>query len=327
MNQGQPLTPETVVAVEAIAHTYPATRKVKPRRALDGVSFSVNRGEIVGLLGPNGGGKSTLLKILSTALTPTEGAATILGLNVVSDRAALRTRIGVLFQSPSIDLKLTVFENLLYQGYLYGMHGATLTKRVHEMMQRLQLTEYAANLAESLSGGLQRRTEIAKTLLHSPEVLLLDEPSTGLDPAVRRDFWDVLRALRTDSSMTILVTTHIMDEAEACDRLVMIDRGRIVAKGTPAELKATIGGDVISLTCVSPDTLAQSIAAKFQLSPKVVDGTIRMELDRGHEFVPRLVEAFPNEISSISVSKPTLEDVFVQYAGRKFAAIETEVTA
>lgn len=326
MDQGISSPASRVIAVDAIAHTYPGTRKVGPRTALDGVSLNVRPGEVVGLLGPNGGGKSTLLKILSTYLTPTSGRATILGMDVVRESARVRARIGVLFQSPSIDLKLTVRENLQHMGYLYGLHGADLAKRVDAMLERMRLAEYRGSLAETLSGGLQRRTEIAKSLLHTPDVLLLDEPSTGLDPAVRRDLWSFLYSLRDELGMTILFTTHIMEEAEGCDRLVMLDRGHVVAEGTPLELKSRIGGDVITVTGGEATALAAAITAAFNVTPTVVDGSVRIELSRGHEFVPRLVEAFPQEITSINLSKPTLEDVFVHYAGRRFAA-EEQVSA
>ncbi len=288
------------VDVEGLTHRY------GERLALDAVSFSVRKGEIFGLLGPNGGGKTTLFKILSTALTPTAGTARIVGIDVRDD--AVRRRIGVVFQAPSLDQKLTVAENLLHQGHLYGLSGSGLRVRIDEELGRFKLTDRARDRVEKLSGGLQRRVELAKSLLHKPEVLLLDEPSTGLDPGARRDLWDALRAL---TGVTVLLTTHLLEEAERCDRLAILHKGKLVALGAPLDLRGEIGGDVITVRVKDPDSLAAAIREKLGETPTVVQGAIRLSRDRGHDLVGRLVESFPGLIESITVAKPSLEDVFL----------------
>jgi ABC-2 type transport system ATP-binding protein len=274
--------------------------------ALDGVTFSVRPGEVFGLVGPNGGGKTTLFKILSTALAPTSGAARVAGIDVRDD--AVRRKIGVVFQSPSLDGKLTVAENLLHHGHLYGLSGGPLRQRIGEELSRFGLGDRAADRVEKLSGGLQRRVELSKSLLHRPEVLLLDEPSTGLDPGARRDLWDALKSLK---GVTVLLTTHLLEEAERCDRLAILHKGKVVALGEPLALRAEIGGDVVTVRSREADRLAAAIREKLGESPQVVDGTVRLSRDRGHEFVGRLVEAFPGMIDSVTVAKPSLEVVFM----------------
>lgn len=288
------------VDVEGLTHRY------GERTALDGVAFSVRSGEVFGLVGPNGGGKTTLFKILSTALAPSSGSARVAGVDVRD--GAVRRKIGVVFQSPSLDGKLTVAENLLHHGHLYGMSGGGLKQRIGEELARFGLADRTGDRVEKLSGGLQRRVELAKSLLHRPEVLLLDEPSTGLDPGARRDLWDALRSLK---GVTVLLTTHLLEEAERCDRLAILHKGKIVALGEPLTLRAEIGGDVVTVRSREPERLAAAIREKLGESPQVVDGTVRLSRDRGHEFVGRLVEAFPGMIESVTVAKPSLEDVFM----------------
>ena len=274
--------------------------------ALDGVTFAVRSGEVFGLVGPNGGGKTTLFKILSTALTPSSGAARVAGIDVRD--GAVRRKIGVVFQSPSLDGKLTVGENLLHHGHLYGLSGPGLRQRIGEELARFGLADRSGDRVEKLSGGLQRRVELAKSLLHRPEVLLLDEPSTGLDPGARRDLWDALRSLK---GVTVLLTTHLLEEAERCDRLAILHKGKLVALGEPLALRGEIGGDVVTVRSREAERLAAGIREKLGESPQVVDGTVRLARDRGHEFVGRLVEAFPGMVESVTVAKPSLEDVFM----------------
>ncbi len=281
------------------------THRYGDRVALSEVSFSVRSGEVFGLVGPNGGGKTTLFKILSTALAVSSGSARVGGVDVRD--AAVRRKIGVVFQSPSLDKKLKVRENLLHHGHLYGLSGGDLGGRIDEVLGRFRLADRAGDLVEKLSGGMQRRVEIAKAILHRPEVLLLDEPSTGLDPGARRDLWDVLRGL---SGVTVLLTTHLLEEAERCDRLGILHKGRMAAIGAPQELRAEIGGDVVTVRTRDPGALAEGIRGKFGGEPEVSDGTVRLSRDRGHEFVGGLVEAFGAQIESVTVAKPSLEDVF-----------------
>ena len=289
------------------------------RQALCEVEFTIARGEIFGFLGPNGGGKSTLFRLLST-LTPIQsGHARILKCDLRGATQALRRRIGVVFQSPSLDGKLTVAENLTIHGNLYGMRGAGLRERAQAMLARLEVGDRTNDLAEALSGGLRRRVELAKALLHQPELLLLDEPSTGLDPAARREFFNLLARLR-ESGVTIVLTTHYMEEAERCDRIGVLDQGRLVALAPPGELKQRVGGDVMVISGPAPEALARKISDRFQISAAQVDGTLRIERPRGHELVGRLVDEFGGEIESVTFGRPTLEDVFVHLTGHRFVA-------
>lgn len=283
--------------------------------ALAGVSFEVGDGEIFGLLGPNGGGKSTLFRILSTMMVPTSGRALVAGHDVVREPAAVRRHVGVVFQTQSLDKALTVAENLRSQGHLHGLSGAELRKRMDHAMEQLGLKDRRNDLVESLSGGLKRRVEIAKALLHRPQVLLMDEASTGLDPAARRDLSNYVEGLRQREGVTILLTTHVLEEADRSDRLVLLHQGKIVAQGSPAELRSRIGGDVVVLDTTDTASLAQGIEQRFGLSPKVMDGQVRVEIANGHRFITEVVEAFPGAIESVALHKPTLEDVFVRETG------------
>jgi ABC-2 type transport system ATP-binding protein len=298
-----------IVAVEDLSHSY------GERAALCGLSLTVERGCVYGVLGPNGCGKSTLFRILSTLMAPTSGRASVAGFDVVAQARQVRRRIGVVFQSASLDRKLTVIENLRAQGRLYGLRGADLNRAVGEVLERLRLQDRANDIVETLSGGLKRRTEIAKALLHGPEVLLMDEPSTGLDPAARRELADYIRSLREQRGATVLLTTHILDEAERCDRLLLLSRGRRVAEGSPAELKARVGGDVVIFEADTVNGWVPELARRFNVRPQVIDGRVRVEIPNGHRFAAEAVEAFPGVIQSVSMHKPTLEDVFLDETG------------
>ena len=302
----------SVISVQDLVHRY------GDRAALNGVSFDVRHAELFGLLGPNGSGKTTLFRILSTLMIPVAGHATIMGFDVARNPNDLRRQIGVVFQAQSIDVKLTAAENLWHQGHLYGLHGASLKSRITEMLGRVGLADRANEKAETFSGGMQRRLELAKGLLHHPSVLLLDEPTTGLDPGARRDLWQYLAILRDEERVTVIVTTHLMEEAERCDRLAILNEGKVVALGTPDDLKHEIGGDVILLDAKSPDSLAERIRARFHFDTQVLNGQVRIERENGHRFITDVVEAFPGEIEAISVSKPTLEDVFIHRTGHRF---------
>jgi ABC-2 type transport system ATP-binding protein len=301
-----------VISVQDVVHRY------GDRAALNGVSFDVRHAELFGLLGPNGSGKTTLFRILSTLMIPVAGHATIMGFDVARDPNNLRRQIGVVFQAQSIDVKLTAAENLWHQGHLYGLHGGALKSRITEMLGRVGLADRADEKAETFSGGMQRRLELAKGLLHHPSVLLLDEPTTGLDPGARRDLWQYLAILRDEERVTVIVTTHLMEEAERCDRLAILNEGKVVALGTPDELKHEIGGDVILLDTKTPDSLAARIRERFHLDAQVLQEQVRIERENGHRFITDVVEAFPGEIEAISVSKPTLEDVFIHRTGHRF---------
>lgn len=287
------------------------------RTALDGVSFAVHEGEIFGLLGPNGGGKTTLFRILCTLLPPSGGSARVCGYDVVGEAPAVRSSLGVVFQSPSLDPQLTVAENLRYGGNLYGLRGSELEGRWQEMACALRVEDRAGDLVKNLSGGLQRRVEIAKSLLPRPRVLLLDEPSTGLDPVARVDLWAILEQLRGKFGITTVLTTHLMDEAERCGRVAILHRGKLLACDTPDALRATIGADVLTLVCKRPDAVAEQLQAKFGWTAVVRDDAVRLEIPKAHAEVARIVEAFPGEILSVTAGRPTLEDVFVRMTGER----------
>ena len=295
------------------------------RAALDGVTFAIARGEIFGFLGPNGGGKTTLFKLLSTLVPIQTGSARMFGHDLAGETSAVRRRLGVVFQHPSLDGKLTVGENLAAHGHLYGIAGARLRERSVAMLERLGLSARERDRVETLSGGLQRRVELAKALLHEPELLLLDEPSTGLDPAARREFWNYLEHLREHDGVTVVLTTHYMEEAERCDRIAILHQGKLVAIAPPGELKSEVGGDVIVVRTAAPETLQRKILARFKLKSQLVDGAIRIERIRGHELVRDLIDAFGEEIESVSFGKPTLEDVFVHLTGHQFFANMAQV--
>ena len=302
-----------VISVQNLVHRY------ENRTALNGISFDVRPAELFGLLGPNGSGKTTLFRILSTLMIPSAGRATIMGCDAAREPARLRRQIGVVFQAQSVDLKLTAYENLWHQGHLYGLRGTALKKRIEEILSRVGLADRAQELVETFSGGMQRRIELAKGLLHHPGVLLLDEPTTGLDPGARRDLWQYLQMLRDEEHVSVLVTTHLMEEAERCDRLAIMSEGNLVALGTPAELKSEIGGDVVLFEAAQDaGLLAEHIRTRFHVDTTVLENQVRIEHRGAHRFVTEVVEAFPGEIEALSISKPALEDVFIRRTGHKF---------
>lgn len=307
--------PSGAVDVSELSYSY--QMKGGSRQVLSGLSFSVGPGEIYGLLGPNGSGKSTTFHILSTFLKIPAGSVSIFGADPGKDPDAVRRLIGVVFQNPSLDKSLTVEENLCHQGHLYGMSGMELSNRIAEDLARVGMTDRADELTKTLSGGLKRRAELAKGILHRPKLLLLDEPSTGLDPGARKDMWEILESMREDGT-TILLTTHWMEEAERCDRLAILNKGEIVVLGTPDELKGRIGGDVISMESGDSEALAKGIREKFNFEVAVLNGTVRMEISEGHTLIPKIAEAFPGQLRSITLGKPTLEDVFIRETGHTF---------
>jgi ABC-2 type transport system ATP-binding protein len=289
------------------------------RVALNGIGFSVACGEIFGLLGPNGGGKTTLFRILSTLLEPQQGSAKVFDIDVARDPLAVRRRIGVVFQNQSLDRNLTPAENLRHQGHLYGLHGKVLTERIDHLLDRLGLSSRRNDKVDRLSGGLRRRVELAKGLMHRPELLLLDEPSTGIDPGARLDFWEYLALLRREEGVTILLTTHILEEADKCDRLAILDQGTLVAEGTPDGLKQQIGGEVVViLASRDPASLAARMAERFEITGRVMNGSVRFEHPQGPELVAKLMQSLSDQIDAVTVSHPTLEDVFIHMTGHRF---------
>lgn len=301
------------IEVENLHHAY------GDRQALVGVTFDVPQGEIFGVLGPNGGGKTTLFKILSTLITANDGRVRLFGYDLTGRPHKVRKHLGVVFQHPSLDLKLTAVENLRRHGHLYGLWGKALNRRIQAVLDQLGLAERGDDLVEALSGGLRRRVELAKAILHQPNLLLLDEPSTGLDPGIRQQFRLHLQYLREEDGTTIVLTTHILDEAEWCDRVGILDEGRLVAIGTPAALKEQVGADVVIIDASNPEALAERIHQHFGYSSDLIDQSLRVECAQGHEFARDVVAAFPQEIQSVRFGKPTLEDVFVKVTGHRFS--------
>ena len=303
---------EPAISVAHLSYRYGA------RTALDDLTLTIEPGEIFAFLGPNGGGKTTLFRVLSTLIPMQTGEAHLLGFDLRSEQAAVRALIGVVFQSPSLDKKLTVAENLRHQGRLYGLRGNRLAIRMDEMLNRLGIVDRRSELCEKLSGGLRRRVELAKGMLHEPRLLLLDEPSTGLDPAARADMWNYLRTVRDRDGVTIVLTTHLLEEADKADRIAILSAGKLVALDTPDALRATVGGDSITIRTAEPAQLAGAIRERFDVAADVVDGTVRLEQPSGHQWIARLVEAFPGQIDEITLGKPSLEDVFIARTGHRF---------
>ena len=312
-------------AVTTVAFAENLTHRYGDRLALDNLSFSVSSGEILGLLGPNGGGKTTTFRILSTLAKPTSGRASILGFDLLTQTTDVRRQIGVVFQAPSLDKTPTAYENLAYQGQLYGLSGATLRSRIDEVLTHVGLRDRANEKVDAFSGGMRRRVEIAKGLLHRPKLLLLDEPSTGLDPGARAALWDYLSRLAREDGVSCILTTHFMDEAAQCQRVAILNQGRCVALDAPAKLCASVGGDVVTVRGENPAALQQEINRRFQWAATLVDNAVRIEHERGHEIVVQLVEAFPGRIDSVTYSRPTLEDVFVHFTGQAFGREDERV--
>ena len=306
------MSPEPAVAVDRL------TRAYGERVALRDLSLEVREREVFGVLGPNGGGKTTLFRILATLILPSSGTARIFGHDVVADPDGARLRFGVVFQTGSLDRNLTVEENLRHQGHLYGLRGADLRSRIEDGLSRFALGDRRRERVKKLSGGLARRVELAKGLLHRPSLLLLDEPSVGLDPAARAELWSHLRDLRAKAGATILFTTHFLDEAEGCDRLAILDRGSLVALGAPEVLKGEIGGDVVTVEGADPERLRERIGRECGVEGKVVDGRVRIEQREGHALAKRLADALGPALAGVTVRRPTLEDVFVRRTSRRF---------
>ena len=297
------------------------TRRFGARVALDDVSFEVGPGEVFGLLGPNGAGKTTAFRLLSGLLPPDAGSFALDGRAVSPAEPAYRARLGVVFQEPSLDLKLTGRENLRLGAALYGLPRRLAAPRIEEALRVMELGARADEATSKYSGGMRRRVEIARVLLHDPDVLLLDEPGRGVDPDALRRIWDELAARQASRGTSLVVTTHQPEEAERCDRIALLDGGRVAATGTPDELRARVAGDVVRVRGPRPEELAETIRARLGLVGAVLDGDVVLEAPRGHELVPRVVELFPpGRLASVATSRPTLADVFAKLTGRGLAS-------
>jgi ABC-2 type transport system ATP-binding protein len=299
------------------------TKRFGDLPALGNINLDIEEGELFGLLGPNGAGKTTLISILSTILSATSGAATVCGHDVQREEAAVRRCIGIVFQDPSLDDDLTGEENLDFHGRLYGMDSRTRDSRMSEVLRLVDLEERRRDLVKTYSGGMRRRLEIARGLMHRPKVLFLDEPTLGLDPQTRRKIWNYIRSLKDSYGMTIILTTHYMDEADKlCSRIAVIDRGEIVALDSPRALKAGLGGDVLELEIAVPDTAFLEQLKTFDDVDNISsqNGRVALTVKNGETFIPRIfsaAQAVGVEISSVSMRKPNLEDVFLKLTGRE----------
>jgi len=285
-------------------------------RAVDEVSFSVEPGEVFGFLGPNGAGKSTTINMLCTLLMPTSGRAEVAGYDCVKEPDDVRRSIGIIFQETTLDNRLTANENLLFHAYLYGLDSKTATSRMSEVLELVGLTDRKDDIVKKYSGGMKRRLEIARGLLHRPKVLFMDEPTLGLDPQTRNMIWEFVRKLKADTGITIFMTTHYLEEAEFCDRVAIIDLGKIITEGSPAELKAGLKGDTIRLTSPEPAKLAEELAVRFGLDPKTAGETVSVTVDGGAEFIPKMLKGIAATVDSVGMTRPSLNDVFLSLTGK-----------
>lgn len=321
----------TAIETRELIKTYPGGV-----RALDGLTFSVERGTVFGLLGPNGAGKSTAIKILTTLSRPDSGEARVAGFDVLREPTQVRRAIGCVAQRSGVDMESTGRENLTLQGQLHGMRGALLVRRAAELLERFRLTKSAGLVARTYSGGMQRKLDVAMGLIHRPQVLFLDEPTTGLDPEARADLWEEITRLSREG-LTILLTTHYLDEADRlAERLAIVDRGRIVVEGTPEQLKAELRGDSIEIDLAATDSGASPAEATVRLALEKVssvrdvslDGVaLHARADHGATAVPAMLaalEAQGTRVASVKVSRPSLDDVYLRYTGRTFEQAEGE---
>jgi ABC-2 type transport system ATP-binding protein len=286
--------------------------------AVKGIDFAVARGEIFGFLGPNGAGKSTTINMLCTLVRPSGGSALVAGHDVVSERDEVRRNIGLVFQDTTLDGYLTAEQNLRLHAELYGVPRDAVHERMRQVMEMVGLWERHGSLVNTFSGGMKRRLEIARGLLHSPRVLFLDEPTVGLDPQTRSSIWRYIRELKAREDITIFLTTHYMDEAEYCDRIAIIDQGRIIVLDTPEELKAKVGSDRVQIQTDDDQAAIAAIRERFGIEATVADGVVTFGVPAGEEFVPRLFDEWDPAhpaIRSVSVARPSLDDVFMSHTG------------
>jgi ABC-2 type transport system ATP-binding protein len=291
-------------------------RRFGQTEAVREVSIRVAEGEIFGFLGPNGAGKTTTINMLCTLLRPTSGHASVNSFDVVRQRSEVRRSIGLVFQQTTLDDSLSALQNLRFHALAYGVSADIRERRIRDLLVLVELWERRSGSVRSFSGGMRRRLEIARGLLHRPRVLFLDEPTLGLDPQTRRRIWEYLVELRARERLTIFLTTHYMDEAEQCDRIAIIDHGGIVALDSPNGLKGVMGGDLITITTPDSHSAANEVRQRYGVTPLVADGTVRFPVPAGEEFLPEFVRSFSLPLEAISVRRPTLDDVFLRLTGR-----------
>jgi ABC-2 type transport system ATP-binding protein len=297
------------VAVRGLVKTYGDIEAVK------GVDFDVARGEVFGFLGPNGAGKTTTISMLCTLVRPTAGSATVAGHDVVTERDEVRRNIGLVFQEPTVDAYLTAQQNLRFHADLYGMDRRVIDDRMRQVLDMVDLTDRKDSKVQTFSGGMKRRLEIARGLLHSPRVLFLDEPTVGLDPQTRAAIWSYINQLKATQDITIFLTTHYMEEAEYCDRIAIIDNGEIVVIGTPESLKASVGKDRVQIQTSDDDATITALKETFDIPAAIHEGAVTFSVPSGEQFVPRLFAELGVPIRAVHVTRPSLDDVFLNYTG------------
>ena len=300
---------EPTVVVEGLSKKYGAIEAVR------GISFDVAPGEVFGFLGPNGAGKTTTISMLCTLIKPTAGTATVAGHDIVRDRDEVRRNIGLVFQDPTLDAYLSAEQNLRFHGELYGLPKAAMAERIGQVLEMVDLADRKDSKVETYSGGMRRRLEIARGLLHSPRVLFLDEPTVGLDPQTRAAIWGYINQLRESEDITIFLTTHYMEEAEYCDRIAIIDNGQIAVLDTAENLKASVGKDRIRILTGDDEAAIATLKSKFGIDAGMHDGVLTFSVASGEEFVPRLFGELGVPIRSVNVARPSLDDVFLNYTG------------
>lgn len=315
--------------MESAIETRDLTKRYGPITAVDELSLAINYGEVFGLLGPNGAGKTTAISMLCTIIKPSSGSASVNGFDILKKPANVRRSIGIVFQDPSVDLNLTGRENLKLHGYLYDMPASQIKKRIDEVLALVGLEDRADSLMKTYSGGMRRRLELARGLLHHPKILFLDEPTLGLDPQTREHIWTYIQGLSQGERMTIILTTHYMDEAEKlCHRVAIIDHGKIKVVDTPASLKSALKGDVVSIVTSKPAELAQRLTELGLVFDKDLSrDLLRLTVKDAERLVPKIIEVASSigaEVNSISVRRPTLNDVFLHYTGREMREDEAE---
>src|SRR3954467_6294643 len=290
-------------------------KKFDDFEAVRGVSFEVEAGEVFGFLGPNGAGKTTTINMLCTLAKPSGGRATVAGHDIVSERDDVRRNIGLVFQEPTLDGYLTAEQNLQLHAELYGVDSALVPERMRQMLEMVGLWDRRAAVVNTFSGGMRRRLEIARGLMHSPRVLFLDEPTIGLDPQTRSSIWKYIRELREREEITIFMTTHYMDEAEYCDRIAIMDQGEIVALDSPEELKATVGADRVRIDTDDNAAAVEALRERFDVDPLIAENSVMFNVPGGEQFIPRLFAELGMPIRAVSVARPSLDDVFMKYTG------------
>jgi ABC-2 type transport system ATP-binding protein len=310
--------PSPIIAVHELRRSFGQLE------AVQGVTFDVEETELFGFLGPNGAGKTTTINMLCTLLRPTSGSATVNGFDIVEQRSEVRRSIGLVFQQPTLDEYLSAEQNLRFHAYAYGLPAELREPRMRELLEMVELWDRRKGSVRTFSGGMKRRLEIARGLLHHPKVLFLDEPTLGLDPQTRRHIWDYLRRLREQEGLTIFLTTQYLDEAEYCARIAIIDSGQIVALDTPDGLKRAVGGDLVTFSTADNEAAATEVQRRYATEATVQDGVVRFHVPQGETFLPEFVRSFPQPLLSVSLRRPSLDDVFLTLTGHEIRDSELD---